>query len=229
MINLTAINESTTLDTKTLPQMLGALEDQWNQELGRTWGVESCNIKLGSRDDNGSNWWLVFLEDSDQAGALAYHDLTPNGHPMAKVFVKTLLDAKMSVSAGASHEMCEMAVDPWLNMAFQDPMGRFWAGEIADPVQDDSYGYMGSKGVLVSDFVLPAWFGHEYSDGPFDFRGKIMKPFEVMAGGYAQVFDPNVGWQQIYGSQVNPMRRQLLVGSRRERMLRKGRWERSAK
>jgi hypothetical protein len=36
------------------------------------------------------SWWLVFLDNSDQAGALAYHDLTNEGLPLSKVFVKLL-------------------------------------------------------------------------------------------------------------------------------------------
>jgi hypothetical protein len=35
-------------------------------------------------------WWLVFLDNSDQAGALAYHDLTNEGLPLSKVFVNLL-------------------------------------------------------------------------------------------------------------------------------------------
>jgi hypothetical protein len=30
---------------------------------------------------------MVFLDDADQEGALAYHDLTPDGMPQSKVFV----------------------------------------------------------------------------------------------------------------------------------------------
>jgi len=35
---------------------------------------------------------MVFLDNADQPGALAYHDLTPDGLPLAKVFVKTTVD-----------------------------------------------------------------------------------------------------------------------------------------
>jgi len=56
------------------------------------------------------SWWLVFLDDSDQADALAYHDLTEDGLPISKVFVKTILADNASVSVGATHELCEMAV-----------------------------------------------------------------------------------------------------------------------
>lgn len=72
---------------------------------------------------------------------MAYHDLTNEGLPISKVFVKTILADKTSVSVGATHEICEMAVDPWLNSAYQDPQGVFWAGEVCDPVEDDQYGY----------------------------------------------------------------------------------------
>ena len=36
-------------------------------------------------------WAMVFLDDADSPGALAYHDLTPDGLPESKVFVKTTL------------------------------------------------------------------------------------------------------------------------------------------
>jgi len=57
-------------------------------------------------------WAMVFLDDADEAGALAYHDLTPEGLPLAKVFVRTTLEAGESVSVSASHELVEMLVDP---------------------------------------------------------------------------------------------------------------------
>ena len=36
-------------------------------------------------------WAIVFLDHADHAHALAYHDLTPEGYPQSKVFVKTTL------------------------------------------------------------------------------------------------------------------------------------------
>ena len=104
----------------------------------------------------------MFLDDSDQADALAYHDLTNEGLPISKVFVKTIVSAKESVSVGATHELCEMAVDPWLNSAYQDPKGTFWAGEVADPVESDQYGYK-IGAILVTDFVTPNWFAHQHA------------------------------------------------------------------
>ena len=54
---------------------------------------------------------------------MAYHDLTNEGLPISKVFVKTLQADNASISVGATHELCEMAVDPWLNSAYQDRHG----------------------------------------------------------------------------------------------------------
>jgi hypothetical protein len=47
-------------------------------------------------------WAMVFLDDADEPDALAYHDLTPDGLPEAKVFVKTTLADRELVSVSAS-------------------------------------------------------------------------------------------------------------------------------
>jgi hypothetical protein len=146
-------------------------------------------------------WWLVFLDDSDQATALAYHDLTAQGLPLSKVFAKTIQDDNTSLSVGASHEICEMAVDPWLNGAYQDANGVFWAAEVCDPVEADQYAYL-IDGTLVSDFVTPDWFAHKHAQGTVDFRNNARSAFEVLAGGYAQYFDPQRGWTQVSGPQA---------------------------
>jgi hypothetical protein len=167
------------------------------------------------------SWWLVFLDNSDQANALAYHDLTNEGLPISKVFVKTIQADKASVSVGASHEICEMAVDPWLNSAYQDPACTFWAGEICDPVEDDQYGY-DVGGVRLTDFVTPHWFGHKNAVGDIDLQRHAARAFEVLAGGYAQKFDPNTGGVQVTGASTALTVRgaHAAQGTRRERRAR---------
>jgi hypothetical protein len=141
--------------------------------------------------------------------------------PISKVFVKTILADNSSVSVGATHELCEMAVDPWLNSAYQDPQGTFWAGEVCDPVEDDKYGYQIGQ-ILVTDFVTPNWFSHQYAQASMDFKGYANTAFEVLSGGYAQKFDPEKGWQQINGSRAISKKRiaKAQPGSRRERRAR---------
>lgn len=140
MPQIAVINESTAILDANVQEMLPAFLQQWNSDLRPVWGVDEAAfafIPAGQQPDPGT-WWMVFLDDSDQANALAYHDLTNDGLPISKVFVKTILNDNASVSVGATHEMCEMAVDPWLNSAYQDLNGVFWAGEVCDPVEADA-------------------------------------------------------------------------------------------
>jgi hypothetical protein len=168
--------------------------------LSPAWGLEPAAFAFTPKDQQppATSWWGVFLDDSDQAGALAYHDLTDSGLPISKVFVKTIQGDNSSVSVGATHEICEMAVDPTINLAAQDSNGAFWAYEVCDPVEDDKYGYKIGD-ILVTDFVTPAWFGFKNATGAIDLQKHATQPFVVLSGGYAQKFESN-GWQQVNGT-----------------------------
>jgi hypothetical protein len=222
VLQIAVINESTAIGDADIQQMLPAFDQQWNNDLQQVWGVESAAFQFmsGGATPPAGSWWVVFLDNSDDPRALAYHDLTTEGLPLSKVFVKTLQADNASVSVGATHEICEMAVDPWLNSAYQDPQGAFWAGEICDPVESDQYGYQ-INGILVTDFVTPNWFAHKNAQGQIDFQGHANDPFQILTGGYAQRFDPTAGWQQINGQQLKASRRlKAPIGSRRERRAR---------
>lgn len=228
MPQIAVINESTVIADGKVQEMLPAFDQQWNKDLQSVWGVAPAKftfVPKGQKPASGT-WWVVFLDNSDQAGALAYHDLTNEGLPISKVFVKTLLADNASVSVGATHEICEMAVDPWLNSAYQDPHGTFWAGEVCDPVESDQYGYQIS-GILVTDFITPNWFGHQHAHGSIDLKAHSHKAFEVLDGGYAQKFDPHTGWVQVTGKKAMMMQHgaHAAKGSRRERRARKGKGE----
>jgi hypothetical protein len=227
---IAVINESTVVHDLAIKSMLHAFGEQWNVDLRPVWGVDGATFALlpPAKVPPSGAWWLVFLDDSDQASALAYHDLTNEGLPISKVFVKTILADKASLSVGATHELCEMAVDPWLNSAYQDPDGVFWAGEICDPVEDDQYGYE-INGTLVTDFVSPNWFAHLYANGPLDFKAHAKTAFKVLTAGYAQKFDPKKGWVQVMGATSRQSKRAVApVGSRRERRARRqADWKRS--
>ena len=223
MLQLAVINESTVIADADVQAMIPAFNTQWNKDLNSVWGAGAATFALYPKKQAppAGSWWVVFLDDSDQANALAYHDLTNEGLPISKVFVKTIQADKASVSVGASHEICEMAVDPWLNSAYQDAQGTFWAGEICDPVEDDQYGY-DVGGVLLTDFVTPNWFGHKNAIGDIDLQRHASRSFEVLTGGYAQKFDPQKGWVQVTGAEAARTLRgsQAAVGSRRERRAR---------
>lgn len=75
-----------------------------------------------------------------------------------------------------SHEVLELLVDP---------MGtRVIAGypaEVCDPVEGSTFRL---RGVMLSDFVTPRWFGHG-SRGRFDLMGVLHQKFAVAPGGFA--------------------------------------------
>jgi hypothetical protein len=223
MIQIAVINEATAASDADVQAMIPAFSQQWNTDLLPVWGVDQATFTFVPKGQSpaAGTWWVVFLDDSDQAGALAYHDLTNEGLPISKVFVKTIAADGASLSVGATHEICEMAVDPWLNSAYQDPQGTFWAGEVCDPVEADQYGYE-IGGVLVTDFITPNWFAHQNAQGPIDKQGQANAAFAVLTGGYAQKFDPQKGWEQVTGAQAKHSKRatQPPKGSRRERRAR---------
>jgi hypothetical protein len=220
MLQIAVINASTAISDAKVQEMLPAFNQQWNQDLDPVWGVGSAKFTFIPKNQQppAGSWWVVFLDDSDQAGALAYHDLTNEGLPLSKVFVKTLLADNASISVGATHEICEMAVDPWINGSYQDRHGVFWASEICDPVESDQYGYE-IQGILVTDFVTPAWYGFEHAHGALDFKNHSRRAFQVLSGGYAQKFDPNSGWVQVTGKRAKATTHgaHAAEGSRRER------------
>lgn len=232
MIDVAVMNHSSAIADEAIRAMLPAFEHQIGRDLRAVWGVDSMAFTFvpGERRPREGSWWVVFLDDSDQADALAYHDLTNEGSPISKVFVKSLLEDNASVSVGATHEICEMAVDPWLNSAYQKgSAGAFWAGEVCDPVEGDRYGYQLGE-VLVTDFVTPNWFTHPHARGPIDFKDHAREAFEILPQGYAQRFEHGRGWIQFNGSETDGRHRTRAArGSRRERRARGAdRWVRSA-
>jgi hypothetical protein len=202
MVQIAVINESTAMTDDQVRAMIPAFETQWNRDLAPIWDLEQAQFSWIAKTQPApaSSWWVVFVDDSDMADALGYHELTESGFPLSKVLVKTIQDDGASVSVGATHEICEMAVDPTINLAAQDSEGTFWAYEVCDPVEDERYGY-GIDGVLVTDFVTPAWFGFKNARGLLDFQGHAVVPFQVLANGYAQKWGPS-GWTQVNGDRV---------------------------
>jgi hypothetical protein len=163
--------------------------------------------------------WLAILDNTDQADAGGYHDLTNQGLPLGKVFAKSEKDWGNQWTVAASHELCEMTIDPWINLAAivenaDDNTMGMWFYEACDPCETDELGYK-IDGVLVSDFITPQWFkpgAVNYKNVKFDHMGHIKQPFEILPGGYGQVYDVGRanGWQQITAKKPGLSDLQLL-------------------
>jgi hypothetical protein len=182
-----------------LADLVGALQRYVDEHVAPVWGtparlVRSTGFLKGA-------WAMAFLEDADVAGALAYHDLTPDGFPLSKIFVRTTLSRGSAVSVSASHELAEMLVDPAVNLFSTGPRPkRFYAYESVDPVQEDVFDV---DGIPVSDFVYPSYFETFRKKGStkFDHEGKVDKPFQLRPGGYQIVFE-NGRFSEVFGSRA---------------------------
>ena len=225
-IQISVINESTVLADADVAPVVAALQKQVTNDFRPVWGTDAqlTIVPKGTQPPGGS-WWLVLLDDSDQANALGYHDLTSEGLPIGKVFAASDLKAGTSWTVTASHELLEMLGDPNINLTVfvenTNTAGILYAYEVCDACEDDSLGYQ-IDNILLSDFVYPSWFESFRVEGSahFDHMNKMVTPFQLLAGGYIGIFKVTAGsgWQQQTADQrpANALHRGG-VGTRRER------------
>jgi hypothetical protein len=195
---IACFNQATVPLQVDFDQLITAMQAYIDDFVAPVWGTPAT-LKRTNGFLKGC-WAMVFLDDADQAGALAYHDLTPDGLPISKVFVKTTLADNQLVSVSASHELVEMMVDPAINMMTTGPDPKLmYAYESADPVEELSFEV---NGIAVSDFVLPSYFEtfHKPGSVQFDHLDKVNKPFEILHGGYQIIFKSGK-WTQVFGSE----------------------------
>jgi len=196
---ITCFNKATVPLGVDLDALIAAMQVYIDEHVAPVWGTPAKLIKTTGFQKGA--WAMVFLDDADQPDALAYHDLTPDGLPEAKVFVKTTLADHELVSVSASHELVEMLVDPAINLMTTGPDPKvIYAYESADPVEALSFDV---EGIPMSDFVYPAYFEDFHKPGSvkFDHQDKVNKPFEILSGGYQIIFK-NGKWSQVFGSEA---------------------------
>jgi hypothetical protein len=183
--------------------LVAAMQEYVSSYVAPVWGTPAKLVKTKGLQSGA--WAMVFLDDADQPGALAYHDLTPDGLPISKVFVKTTLDDKQLVSVSASHELVEMLVDPAINMMTSGPDPKtMYAYESADPVEELDFPV---NGIAMSDFVYPSYFEifRKPKSVQFDQMNQVTKPFQILKGGYQIIFKDG-SYTQVFGSKAKEKR-----------------------
>lgn len=219
MIKIAVLNQSTVVKDADVQACAAALQIQISRDFAPAWdidaevvfipgiqtvqgGIEGTAVPAGA-------WQLVILDDSDQADALGYHELTAAGMPLGKVFAGSDIADGASWQVTASHELLEMLADPNINDVTEldnsDGTITFYAKEVCDAVEADALGYEiqlpapSGELIWVSDFVTPAWFVAN-AMGKVDFMGRIANPFQLAPGGYISIFkvpSSAIGWTQI--------------------------------
>lgn len=217
------LNSSSVLTDVEVASVVPALQRQVREDFAPVWGVDADLVfyPAGAEPPAGT-WWIVILDNTDHADDAGYHDVTPEGMPIGKVFAGTDIAKGVSWTVTASHEILEMLVDPAINLSVfverAQGQSQLYAYEVCDPCQADADGYL-IDGVLVSDFVYPSWFEAFRPSGSarFDHTDRVREPFELSVEGSIGIFELRVGigWQQFFQGpavQIRP-----AVGSRRER------------
>jgi len=195
---IACINKATVGLDVDFDELIPTLQKFLDECFAPVWGTPAKLVKA-SKPLSGA-WTLVFLDDADTPRALGYHDLTKDGLPLAKIFVRTTLEIGDKVSVTVCHKLAEMLVDPAINLWSDGPKGKLYAYEMCDAVEQEQFSI---DGIAMSDFVYPAYFElyRKPNSVQFDYLKKVTKPFQILKGGYSLV---RTGQKvdQVFGSKT---------------------------
>lgn len=219
------VNASTVLADGEVARAIPAFQTQIDRDFLPAWhghGGVAMKLEFLSWSDYRSaaaagrdrDAWIFFLNrHSADAGALGWHT-QEDSKVYGRVFVGDCIHAGISWQSDFSHELLETGADANAQRAFRAADGKLYAIEICDAVESDDIAYKIGD-VLVSDFVLPQYFGGSGKD--FDFCKRLHSPCPgLTSGGYMSVSE-NGQWGQIEADRRDGLRgrRALRNGWRR--------------
>jgi len=194
---IVCVNNATVPLGVDFSDLVAAMQVFVDDHVAPVWGTRAKLVK--AKDLKPGKWAMVFVDHADHARALARHDLTPDGLPMARVFVKTTLANNNLISVAATHELVEMLVDPAINIVtMRKGSNLVYQYESADPVEDLHFPV---NGIPMTNFVYPTYFEEFHKPGSvkFDHLGALSEPFQIHVGGYQGVLKDGK-WIPIHGS-----------------------------
>jgi len=180
------VNESTVLTDTEVAAAVPAFQHAATYMFEKEW-TSRCHIAFmprGSVLPSGA-WVFQILDTSDQAGALAYHDVDGKNVPAAKVFAKTEQQYGASWTVSLTHELWEALADPVCLAAAQISQTELVAYEVCDPCEDDTLAFT-VLGIKISDFVTRNWFTPG-APGPWDHTQHLTGPLTLAPGGYVSI------------------------------------------
>jgi hypothetical protein len=173
-----------------------ALQTQVVRDFSPLWDVSAVVSGFRSLEDVPLGYIPMAVVNARLPGNRRALHLTLGGAPFA------LVQYRFAWSLAASHELLELLCDPTgMATAVAPSLGdRHQAAlgdrrdpkyvlqgdveyllEICDPCETSTYPI---NGVLVSDFVTPAFYSGATQGGRYSFTGRVPAPLTLLAGGY---------------------------------------------
>lgn len=201
-VTIACINKATVDLGVSFDKLTTTLQKCFDLHFLPIWGypVKLYNTETARPTD----WQFVYFDDADTAGALGYHDLTKDGQPVSKIFVKTTLSDKQLVSVTACHELFEMVIDPVANLWAEASDGTEYAYEMCDAVEEDTFLV---DAIQMSNFLYPSWFEpFKHRRGTkYDHLGLLTAPYTMTKGGY-EIVKKKGKVSEVFGSKAKERR-----------------------
>jgi hypothetical protein len=153
-------------------------------EVAAAWNVLTTTrvVAYSFRKPKGA--WRMQFYSTLPPGMGGVHLSTSTGLPYAKILLS-------EGSVAASHEACEMLVDP-LGERFLRVSGRDYLVEVCDPCE--AITYRASNGVALSDFITPDWYTFAAASAD---RQKQVAGLSLFPGGYVSWVEGGHWWQRF--------------------------------
>jgi hypothetical protein len=196
------VSESNLCKMNDLLRVSAAMQKQASRDLAPIWDVSATVDVFAKLQDVPDGYWPMVIRDNIGYSAAGIH-IDKDGQPFALIAASDSVD-KWSLTA--SHEMCEMVVDPSGNRQETGDSPKPGQGrvsflvEVCDPSEAADFAYS-VNGILVSDFFTPNYFDPVTASGVrYSYTGAITAPRQVLRGGYLSWKDSVDGhwWQQSW-------------------------------
>ncbi len=169
------VNRTKNVSDAQLQSVMAAVASQVHNEYKAKWGYDATFVFVGKNQSTSSSQWNCYVDDRKGD----YHTVT-RGVPLAYCHVNGVSTDYWTNTI--SHEVLEMRTDPFVNTTYTHADGSTGYVEVCDACETNDQGYR-INSILMSDFVYPSWF-QANGNGPYDYRGLISAPFQVLPGGY---------------------------------------------
>src|SRR6476620_7075344 len=196
------VSESNRVKLPDMMRVSAALQQQASRDLEPIWEITATVDAFASLEAVPDGYWPMIIKDNigtPGAAAFTWIRTASRLHSSPQAILST-------GSLTASHEMCEMLVDPSgdKQATGDSPMpGQervSFLVEVCDPSEAADFAYS-VNAILVSDFYTPNYFDPMSASGVrYSFTGAITQPRQVLRGGYLSWKDSVSGhwWQEIW-------------------------------